>query len=56
MSDPSLLFYQALERFKRISIYGNAIHDLSVPYVSSCIELYDPFVGYDDVTYDSIEL
>ncbi|KAL1666364.1 putative serine esterase-domain-containing protein [Schizophyllum commune] len=56
MADPERVFYQALQTFKHIRIYGNAINDLTVPYLTACIELEDPFADYENtgltVEYD----
>ena len=61
---PERVFYQALQTFKHIRIYGNAyalslphsafcltkgrINDLTVPYLTACIELEDPFADYEN--------
>ncbi|KAF9076635.1 putative serine esterase-domain-containing protein, partial [Rhodocollybia butyracea] len=47
MSDPNLVFYQALSQFKHLQVYANAIHDLTVPYVTAAIEVEDPFPEYE---------
>ncbi|KAL1723043.1 putative serine esterase-domain-containing protein [Schizophyllum commune] len=56
MADPERVFYQSLQTFKHIRIYGNAINDLTVPYLTACIELEDPFADYENtgltVEYD----
>ncbi|ESK95395.1 lipid particle protein [Moniliophthora roreri MCA 2997] len=44
MARPDSVFYQALSLFKRRRLYSNAINDLTVPFVSSAIETYDPFI------------
>ncbi|KAL1747599.1 putative serine esterase-domain-containing protein [Schizophyllum fasciatum] len=46
MADPERVFYQALQSFRQIRIYGNAINDITVPYITACIELEDPFMEY----------
>jgi len=46
MADPDRVFYQALALFPHIRIYANAIHDLTVPYVTAAIESIDPFADY----------
>jgi len=46
MADPARIFYQGLALFKHIRIYGNAIHDITVPYVTSAIEIEDPFAEF----------
>ncbi|KAF5383782.1 hypothetical protein D9615_003712 [Tricholomella constricta] len=45
MADPDedRIFQQALRQFEQIRIYANAIHDMTVPYVTSAIEIEDPF-------------
>lgn len=45
MADPKAIFYQALSQFPHIRIYGNAVNDRTVPYVTSMIESFDPFVN-----------
>ncbi|PAV23659.1 hypothetical protein PNOK_0072700 [Pyrrhoderma noxium] len=45
MADPKAIFYQALSQFPHIRIYGNAVNDRTVPYVTSLIESTDPFVN-----------
>ncbi|KIK65708.1 hypothetical protein GYMLUDRAFT_56361 [Collybiopsis luxurians FD-317 M1] len=47
MSDPNLVFFQALSKFKYIKVYANAIRDLTVPYVTAAIETEDPFAEYE---------
>ncbi|KAJ4000546.1 DUF676-domain-containing protein [Lentinula boryana] len=47
MSDPNLIFFQTLNRFKHVRIYANAVNDLTVPYVTAAIETEDPFVEYE---------
>ncbi|KAF5393582.1 hypothetical protein D9757_000390 [Collybiopsis confluens] len=47
MSDPSMIFYQALTAFKVVKVYANAIRDLTVPYVTAAIETEDPFAEYE---------
>ncbi|KAJ4472049.1 DUF676-domain-containing protein [Lentinula aciculospora] len=47
MSDPSLVFFQALAQFKYVRIYANAVNDLTVPYVTAAIETEDPFTEYE---------
>ncbi|KAH8108868.1 DUF676-domain-containing protein [Phellopilus nigrolimitatus] len=43
MADQKELFYQALSLFPNICIYGNAVNDTTVPYVTALIETVDPF-------------
>ncbi|RXW21678.1 hypothetical protein EST38_g4176 [Candolleomyces aberdarensis] len=47
MADPDRIFYQALTKFQHLRIYANAINDITVPYVTSAIELEDPFAEYE---------
>lgn len=47
LADPDRIFYQALILFPNIRIYANAINDLTVPYVTSCISAEDPFGEYE---------
>jgi len=47
LADPDRIFYQALLLFPNITIYANAINDLTVPYVTSGISAEDPFFGYE---------
>lgn len=58
MADPNRLFYKALTGFKRIAVYGNALHDMTVPYATSLFpaDMHDPFAGYDEVTNDLVEM
>ncbi|KZP01830.1 DUF676-domain-containing protein [Calocera viscosa TUFC12733] len=46
MADSEGVFYQGLERFKRRCLYANAAGDVTVPYVTSAIEIHDPFFHY----------
>ncbi|TFK63409.1 DUF676-domain-containing protein [Pluteus cervinus] len=46
MADPDRIFFQALLLFQEIRIYANAINDMTVPYVTSAIEIYDPFAAH----------
>ncbi|KAK9451653.1 putative serine esterase-domain-containing protein [Limtongia smithiae] len=43
LSDPSECYYQALEKFKRISLYANIANDRSVPFHTAFIAVQDPF-------------
>ncbi|KAG5637683.1 hypothetical protein H0H81_003599 [Sphagnurus paluster] len=43
MADPKQIFHQALSQFRQIRIYANAVYDTTVPYVTSAIEIDDPF-------------
>ncbi|KAK7012219.1 DUF676-domain-containing protein [Favolaschia claudopus] len=43
MADPDRIFYQALASFETIRIYANSVNDRTVPYVTSAIEVEDPF-------------
>ncbi|KAG6894941.1 hypothetical protein C0992_003848 [Termitomyces sp. T32_za158] len=47
MADPCRVFYRALQSFQHIRIYANAVHDLTVPYVTSAIEIEDPFALHE---------
>ncbi|KAG6914058.1 hypothetical protein DXG01_002735 [Tephrocybe rancida] len=47
MADPDRIFYQALQTFQQIRIYSNAINDMTVPYVTSAIEIEDPFAQHE---------
>jgi hypothetical protein len=55
LADPEQIFYKALARFPRVTIFANAVNDLTVPYVTAAIETHDPFVNHKDtgvqVTY-----
>jgi hypothetical protein len=53
MADPDRIFYQALALFPNTTIYANAVNDITVPYVTSVIELEDPFAAY---TTNGIEM
>ncbi|KAL5512876.1 hypothetical protein ACEPAH_3274 [Sanghuangporus vaninii] len=44
LADPKEIFYQALSAFQHVRIYGNAVNDLTVPYITALIEYEDPFV------------
>lgn len=41
------IFFKTLCSFPNIAIYANAVHDRSSPYVTSAIELEDPFLEYE---------
>lgn len=58
MADPNSLFYRALTGFNRIAVYGNALHDLTVPYATCMFpaDMRDPFAGYDEILNDIVEL
>ncbi|KAH7890808.1 putative serine esterase-domain-containing protein [Phlebopus sp. FC_14] len=47
LADPDRIFYQALLLFRNVTIYANAINDLTVPYVTAGIEAVDPFGDYE---------
>ncbi|KAG5645713.1 hypothetical protein DXG03_005408 [Asterophora parasitica] len=47
MADPNRIFHQGLQTFEQIRIYANALHDVTVPYVTSAIETEDPFALYE---------
>ncbi|EJU03453.1 DUF676-domain-containing protein [Dacryopinax primogenitus] len=46
MADPQGVFYRGLARFARREVYANAAGDVTVPYVTSAIEVHDPFFHY----------
>ncbi|EGN96759.1 hypothetical protein SERLA73DRAFT_57876 [Serpula lacrymans var. lacrymans S7.3] len=48
MADPERIFYQALLLFPNIRIYANGINDMTVPYVTACIDAEDPFADYEE--------
>ncbi|TRM65542.1 putative serine esterase-domain-containing protein [Schizophyllum amplum] len=54
MADPERVFYQALKAFRHIRIYANAINDMTVPYITACIELEDPFMEEYDEKYSPL--
>ncbi|UZJ54868.1 hypothetical protein CBS101457_004188 [Exobasidium rhododendri] len=43
MSRPGSTFIRALNRFKKVTLYANAVNDMTVPYRTGCIEEWDPF-------------
>ncbi|KAF8595042.1 DUF676-domain-containing protein [Ceratobasidium sp. AG-I] len=43
MADKNSLFFKALVSFPNMTIYGNAVHDMTVTYCTALIEPYDPF-------------
>lgn len=45
MSRPDSSFIRALNRFKKVTVYSNAVNDITVPFRTGCIEEYDPFLG-----------
>ncbi|KAF9460509.1 DUF676-domain-containing protein [Collybia nuda] len=45
MADPDRVFYQGLSKFQYLRIYANAINDTVVPYVTSAIDVVDPFAA-----------
>jgi len=47
MSEKNSVFYEALALFPRLTIYANAVHDNTVPYVTAAIETMDPFVDHE---------
>ncbi|KAG8788494.1 hypothetical protein FRC12_014495 [Ceratobasidium sp. 428] len=46
ISDKDSIFFKALSAFPNLTIYGNAVHDLTVTYCSSMIEPHDPFTSH----------
>ncbi|KAF8529899.1 putative serine esterase-domain-containing protein [Gautieria morchelliformis] len=52
MADKGSIFFKALSLFPHIHIYANAVNDVLVPYLTSAIELEDPFVTQNAVTID----
>ncbi|KIO19965.1 hypothetical protein M407DRAFT_82078 [Tulasnella calospora MUT 4182] len=46
MSEKDSVFFEGLSQFKHIHFVGNAIDDLTVPFVTACVESYDPFTGH----------
>ncbi|KAG9044817.1 hypothetical protein FS837_007500 [Tulasnella sp. UAMH 9824] len=55
MSEKDSVFFEGLSQFKHILFVGNAIDDLTVPFVTACVEPYDPFSGHAESGID-IEL
>ncbi|KDQ10923.1 hypothetical protein BOTBODRAFT_177807 [Botryobasidium botryosum FD-172 SS1] len=47
MSDKTSVFYEVPTLFPQLIIYANAVNDISVPYVTSAIELWDNFATYE---------
>ncbi|KAG8701587.1 hypothetical protein FRC08_004003 [Ceratobasidium sp. 394] len=45
MSDKDSIFFKALSAFPHMTIYGNAVHDLTVTYCTAMIEPHDPFTA-----------
>ncbi|QRV89159.1 serine esterase [Ceratobasidium sp. AG-Ba] len=43
MADKDSIFFKALSLFPHMTIYGNAVHDLTVTYCTALIEPHDPF-------------
>jgi hypothetical protein len=46
LADPEQIFYKALALFPRITVFANAVNDITVPYVTAAIETHDPFVDH----------
>jgi len=44
MARPGSIFILALNRFQKITIYANAVNDMTVPFRTGCIEEWDPFI------------
>ncbi|KAL5508637.1 hypothetical protein ACEPAH_6256 [Sanghuangporus vaninii] len=55
MADPDRVFYIALSMFENVTIYANAVNDLSVPYMTGAIESQDPFY-VDEASHIEAEL
>ncbi|KAF8751579.1 lipid particle protein [Rhizoctonia solani] len=45
MADKDSVFFKALKSFPHVTFYGNAVNDLTVVYVTSMVEVHDPFVA-----------
>ncbi|CAE6359518.1 unnamed protein product [Rhizoctonia solani] len=45
MADKDSIFFKALKSFAHVTFYGNAVNDLTVIYVTSMAEAYDPFAA-----------
>jgi hypothetical protein len=43
MARPDSIFIRALNRFQKITIYANAVNDMTVAFRTGCIEEWDPF-------------
>jgi hypothetical protein len=41
------IFYKALLLFPHLTIFANAVNDITVPYVTSAIESSDPFISHN---------
>ncbi|AAW43063.2 hypothetical protein CNBD5510 [Cryptococcus deneoformans B-3501A] len=48
MADPRSVFYHALEKFERLSLFAAAINDNSVPFPTAAIETVDHFAQWQD--------
>ncbi|KAG9080613.1 hypothetical protein FRC06_006356 [Ceratobasidium sp. 370] len=46
MSEKNSIFFKALSAFPHMTIYGNAVHDLTVTYCTAMIEPHDPFTSH----------
>ncbi|KIM26150.1 hypothetical protein M408DRAFT_73104 [Serendipita vermifera MAFF 305830] len=46
LADPKGIFYQGLAKFQRLSLYGSAYGDRTVPYSTALIEAKDPFYNH----------
>ncbi|KDQ13987.1 hypothetical protein BOTBODRAFT_33099 [Botryobasidium botryosum FD-172 SS1] len=47
MSETNSVFYEALNLFPQLTIYANAVHDTTVPYITAAIDTVDPFVDHE---------
>ncbi|KAK7686254.1 hypothetical protein QCA50_010474 [Cerrena zonata] len=47
MADPNRVFHQALALFPHLTFYGNAVHDVTVPYMTATVEPDDPFADHE---------
>jgi hypothetical protein len=43
MARPDSIFIRALNRFDKITLYANAVNDMTVQFRTGCIEEWDPF-------------
>jgi hypothetical protein len=63
LADPKSIFMESLSRFKRRTLYANAVNDRSAPYYTTAVDKTDPYrdqervkpnyvKGYEDVILD----
>ncbi|KAF8595039.1 DUF676-domain-containing protein [Ceratobasidium sp. AG-I] len=50
MSDKDTVFFKALVSFPNMTIYGNAVYDITVPYCTALIEPHDHFATSESKT------